>query len=114
MGVFADLTQDEYRQHALGYSPELRADRLLRSAAPFPYEATVPPKEISWVKNGAVTEVGRGLGQAGLAGRPRTDQGGPGGAAKAAAALARPKRSAPSLPLHLVTSAIRPPVNPCR
>lgn len=56
MNVFADLTQDEYRQKALGYRPDLAATRPLKRA-PFVYENTVPPKEVDWLKEGVVTPV---------------------------------------------------------
>lgn len=56
MNVFADLTQDEYRQKALGYRPDLAKQRPLKRA-PFVYENTVPPKEVDWLKAGAVTPV---------------------------------------------------------
>ena len=56
MGVFADLTHDEYRAKALGYRASLRTQLPLR-AAPFLYESTVPPKEVDWVAKGAVTSV---------------------------------------------------------
>lgn len=57
MGVFADLTQEEYRTRALGYRADLRPQNALKST-PFLYESTVPPKEVDWLKAGAVTEVG--------------------------------------------------------
>jgi hypothetical protein len=57
MSVFADLTPDEYRTHALGYNSDLRKQRPLRSSSPFIYEETVPPKEVDWVAKGAVTRV---------------------------------------------------------
>lgn len=56
MGVYADLSQDEYRSKALGYNADLHEERPLR-AAPFLYEGTVPPKEVDWVAKGAVTPV---------------------------------------------------------
>ena len=69
MNVFADLTQDEYRQKALGYRPDLARQRTLKSA-PFVYENTVPPKEVDWLKTGAVTPV-RGMRGSGVARTPR-------------------------------------------
>lgn len=65
MTTFADLSQDEYRQRALGYRADLKQGRPLRST-PFLYEGTVPPREVDWVAKGAVTPV-RGV-QAGMAG----------------------------------------------
>ena len=56
MNVFADMTQDEYRQKALGFRPDLASQRTLKSS-PFVYENTVPPKEVDWLKAGAVTPV---------------------------------------------------------
>ena len=41
MNVFADLSQDEYRQRALGYRADLRQPRSSLQAAPFLYEDTV-------------------------------------------------------------------------
>ncbi len=71
MGVYADLSQDEYRSKALGYNAHLHKKRPLR-AAPFLYKGTVPPEEVDWVAGGAVTPVrgqeGIGRGCAGLAG----------------------------------------------
>ncbi len=65
MNAFADLTHEEYRQHALGYRRDLAAQRpprtpastaaitaLLSDAASPP-----PPKEIDWRTKGAVTAV---------------------------------------------------------
>ena len=60
MNVFADLSQAEYRQRALGYRADLRQPRSSLQAAPFLYEDTVPAKEVDWVKKGVVTEVGGG------------------------------------------------------
>lgn len=57
MTPLADLTHEEYRARSLGYSADLARQRPLR-AAPFPYHDTVPPKEIDWTKQKAVTEVG--------------------------------------------------------
>lgn len=56
MTPLADLTHEEYRARSLGYSADLARQRPLR-AAPFPYHDTVPPKEIDWTKQKAVTEV---------------------------------------------------------
>ncbi|EFN60170.1 hypothetical protein CHLNCDRAFT_59551 [Chlorella variabilis] len=56
MGVYADLSQDEYRSKALGYNAHLHKKRPLR-AAPFLYKGTVPPEEVDWVAGGAVTPV---------------------------------------------------------
>ena len=57
MNSFADLTLDEYRQHALGYRADLRPAQRAQQNAPFRYEDTKPPAEISWRKQGAVAEV---------------------------------------------------------
>lgn len=56
MNEFADLTEDEYKQKALGYDASLRANRPLR-AEPFMYENTRPPKSIDWREKGAVAHV---------------------------------------------------------
>jgi KDEL-tailed cysteine endopeptidase len=57
LNVFADLSQDEYRTRALGYRADLRTQRPQLSATPFLYEDTVPPKEVDWVGQNAVTPV---------------------------------------------------------
>ncbi len=56
MNEFADMTVDEYRQHALGYDAKLLTNRPLR-AEPFIYEDTVAPAEIDWREKGAVAKV---------------------------------------------------------
>ena len=68
MNVFADLSQDEYRQRALGYRADLRQPRSSLQAAPFLYEDTVPAKEVNWVNKGVVTEVRARGGRHGLSG----------------------------------------------
>ncbi|CAL8467277.1 g6814 [Coccomyxa elongata] len=55
---FADLTHDEYRQHALGYRPELKGTGLgTGKSTGFKYADYEAPPSIDWRKKGAVTEV---------------------------------------------------------
>jgi hypothetical protein len=58
LNSMADLSQDEYKQHFLGYKPALR-DTPAEPRA-FTYESVADeavPKEVDWRKKGAVTEV---------------------------------------------------------
>ena len=55
---FADWTHEEFQQHALGYRPDLRQESLGQTyRGEFRYQDTVAPKEVDWVKQGAVTAV---------------------------------------------------------
>jgi KDEL-tailed cysteine endopeptidase len=52
----ADLSLDEYKQHALGYRADLAPSRGLQSSQ-FRYANTKPPANIDWREQGAVTPV---------------------------------------------------------
>jgi KDEL-tailed cysteine endopeptidase len=59
MGPFADLTHEEWKQHALGYRPELKPFRLHEQRS-FQYanvDLEALPKEVDWRKKNAVAEV---------------------------------------------------------
>ncbi len=57
LNSLADWSHQEYKQHALGYRPDLKMG-LQSSASPgFMYANTTAKKSVDWREKGAVTDV---------------------------------------------------------
>jgi hypothetical protein len=57
LNSLADWTHQEYKQHALGYRPDLKMGLTSSANSGFMYANTTAKKSVDWREEGAVTEV---------------------------------------------------------